>query len=191
MPQITGGCLCGQVRYSTNAEPAFTGVCHCTSCQKESGTAFNVVIAVPQSELSIQGSPKVYAGTKGDSGQDYIRRFCPNCGSTILSEPALRAGHAIRIGPLDDAAVVELVWDAVGAPPGPALMARLSDTAYAAYRSLVYETPGFERYFAQSTPLQEIADKFDVITANMAATFRVFGARWTLRSASDCRNNLS
>ena len=103
MPQITGGCLCGQVRYSTNAEPAFTGVCHCTSCQKESGTAFNVVIAVPQSELSIQGSPKVYAGSKGDSGQDYIRRFCPNCGSTILSEPAALPGMSIlRAGTLDD-----------------------------------------------------------------------------------------
>ena len=41
MPKMTGGCKCGQVRYSANAEPAFTGVCHCTDCQKESGTAFN------------------------------------------------------------------------------------------------------------------------------------------------------
>ena len=30
MPQIDGGCLCGKVRYSANADPAFVGVCHCT-----------------------------------------------------------------------------------------------------------------------------------------------------------------
>ncbi len=55
MPQLTGGCLCGQVRYSANAEPMFAGVCHCRDCQKETGSAFNTVIAVPQAALSIQG----------------------------------------------------------------------------------------------------------------------------------------
>ena len=40
----------------------------------------------------------------------------------------------------------------------PALLARMSETAFKAYRALVYETPGFEVYFRQSTPLQEIAD---------------------------------
>ena len=102
MPQIVGGCRCGQVRYTANAEPAFTGVCHCTSCQKESGTAFNVVIAVPQAALAIQGSPKSYAAT-GDSGKANISKFCPNCGSTILSEPAALPGMSIlRAGTLDD-----------------------------------------------------------------------------------------
>jgi hypothetical protein len=43
MAEITGGCLCGQVRYSANAEPAFVGVCHCTHCQKQTGTAFSVL----------------------------------------------------------------------------------------------------------------------------------------------------
>ena len=37
MVEMTGGCLCGQVRYSANAEPAFVGVCHCTHCQKQNG----------------------------------------------------------------------------------------------------------------------------------------------------------
>jgi hypothetical protein len=43
MPQITGGCLCGVVRFSANAEPAFVGICHCKDCQKFSGSAFAVV----------------------------------------------------------------------------------------------------------------------------------------------------
>jgi phosphoenolpyruvate carboxylase len=41
---------------------------------------------------------------------------------------------------------------------GGALMARMSAAAYGAYRALVYETPGFEMYFRQSTPLVEISD---------------------------------
>jgi hypothetical protein len=102
MPEMKGGCLCGQLRYTANAEPVFTGVCHCKDCQKESGTAFNVVVAVPLSAVSIQGSPRTYT-TKGDSGKDYVRRLCPNCGSTILSEPAALPGiAALRAGTLDD-----------------------------------------------------------------------------------------
>jgi len=102
MAEILGGCLCGQVRYSGTAEPMFTGVCHCKDCQKETGTAFNIVVAVPQAALSFQGSPKTYT-QKGDSGQDVVRRFCPNCGSTITSEPAAMPGASIiRAGTLDD-----------------------------------------------------------------------------------------
>ena len=102
MPEIKGSCLCGQLRYTANAEPIFTGVCHCTDCQKESGTAFNIVVAVPQSAVSIQGSPKSYS-TKGDSGKANVRKLCPNCGSTILSEPEAMAGASIiRAGTLDD-----------------------------------------------------------------------------------------
>ena len=102
IPQTVGACLCGQVRYSTSADPPFTGICHCKDCQKETGTAFNVVIAVPQSALSIKGSPKTYVA-KADSGKDVVRRFCPNCGSTILSEPqGLPGVSIIRAGTLDN-----------------------------------------------------------------------------------------
>lgn len=102
MPEMKGGCLCGQLRYTATAEPVFTAVCHCKDCQKESGTTFNLVVAVPLSAVSIQGSPRTYT-TKGDSGKDYVRRLCPNCGSTILSEPAALPGiAALRAGTLDD-----------------------------------------------------------------------------------------
>ncbi|MEC8526956.1 MAG: aldehyde-activating protein, partial [Pseudomonadota bacterium] len=37
----TGGCLCGQVRYETKADPLMTGVCHCKNCQKQAGSAFS------------------------------------------------------------------------------------------------------------------------------------------------------
>jgi hypothetical protein len=49
MVEMTGGCLRGQVRYSANADPAFAGVCHCTHCQKQTGTAFSVPVGIPKS----------------------------------------------------------------------------------------------------------------------------------------------
>ena len=52
--------MCGQVRYSADAEPAFVGVCHCKNCQKASGTAFRVVLAVPKPALSVQGALKTF-----------------------------------------------------------------------------------------------------------------------------------
>jgi hypothetical protein len=47
--KLEGGCLCGKVRYSAEAEPAFVGVCHCKNCQKGTGTAFAIVVALPSS----------------------------------------------------------------------------------------------------------------------------------------------
>lgn len=102
MAEISGGCLCGQVRYRASAEPMFVGVCHCATCQKESGSAFNIVVALPRPALSIEGDVQTYS-RKGDSGQEVHSHFCPNCGSTLLSEPALMPGAAmLRAGTLDD-----------------------------------------------------------------------------------------
>ena len=53
MREMHGSCLCGQVTYSANAEPAFVGVCHCKNCQRHSGTAFALVVGVPSSAMSL------------------------------------------------------------------------------------------------------------------------------------------
>ena len=102
MPKMTGGCLCGQVRYSTDAESAMVAVCHCKNCQKQTGAASSVVIAVPRSALTIQGQLTVYQDT-GDSGQIVDRKFCPECGSPIVSEAVIAPDIAfIKGGTLDD-----------------------------------------------------------------------------------------
>jgi hypothetical protein len=41
------------VRYSADAEPAFVGVCHCKNCQKGTGTAFAIVVALPTPALNV------------------------------------------------------------------------------------------------------------------------------------------
>jgi hypothetical protein len=102
MRDISGSCLCGQVRYSARSEPAFVGVCHCKNCQKQTGTAFSVVVAVPKSALSIQGHLKIYRDT-GDSGQPVLRSFCPECGSPIGTDVAFMPDLTIlKAGTLDD-----------------------------------------------------------------------------------------
>ena len=102
MPQIAGGCLCGKIRYSADAEPVFTAVCHCHNCQKESGSAFAIVIGIPEAALSVQGDLKTYRD-KGDSGKAMLRRFCPNCGSTVMDEAEAMPGVVmVQVGTLDD-----------------------------------------------------------------------------------------
>jgi hypothetical protein len=102
MREIIGGCLCGQVRYSVKADPAFVGVCHCKNCQKQTGTSFSVLIGVPKSALSIRGKIRTFHDS-GDSGQAVDRNFCPECGSPIFSEAAVMSDVAfIKAGTIDD-----------------------------------------------------------------------------------------
>ena len=89
--KITGGCLCGQVRYSADTEPAFVGVCHCKNCQKGNGSAFSVE----------------YVGS-GDSGNSTSKKFCPECGSPITVEAGMMPGVTmVEVGTLDDPAVAQ------------------------------------------------------------------------------------
>jgi hypothetical protein len=100
--KIEGGCLCGKVRYSADAEPAFVGVCHCKNCQKGTGTAFAIVVAFPTPALNVQGSLQTFTG-RGDSGKATYRQFCPECGSTLLDEAEMMPNVTmIMAGTLDD-----------------------------------------------------------------------------------------
>jgi|HubBroStandDraft_6_1064221.scaffolds.fasta_scaffold192858_3 hypothetical protein len=105
--KIEGGCLCGKVRYSGEAEPIFAGLCHCTNCQKGSGSAFNAVVAVPKPAISITGTVSTYEG-KGDTGNPTYKRFCPECGSPVAEEAAVMADVVmIPVGTLDDPSSVK------------------------------------------------------------------------------------
>ena len=102
MTHIEGGCLCGQARYSADAEPAFVSVCHCADCQRFSGSAFATVVGVPAPALNVTGTLKTFT-KRGDSGKPIHRRFCPDCGSGIMDEADALPGIAmIYAGTLDD-----------------------------------------------------------------------------------------
>ena len=104
--KLEGGCLCGKVRYTADAEPIFVGVCHCSTCQKGSGSAFNSVVALPKLAVSVTGTLHTYEG-KGDTGNPTYKRFCPECGSPVQVEAAIMADVVmIPTGTLDDASAL-------------------------------------------------------------------------------------
>src|SRR3954468_5156589 len=78
---MNGSCLCGSIRYTCNAEPLLTAVCHCPHCQKQSGTSFSVIVAVPKDSLRIAGQTLKTFDDVGESGLPVQRRFCGKCGS--------------------------------------------------------------------------------------------------------------
>ena len=103
MSKLDGGCLCGAVRYTSEAEPVLTAVCHCTSCQKQTGSAFSILVAIPKGTLRLEGRDLAASEGVGESGQPVIRRFCPDCGSPVVSYVAAAPGlEWIRAGTLDD-----------------------------------------------------------------------------------------
>lgn len=103
MTELHGGCLCGQVRYTATVEGDPTSiVCHCTHCQKQSGAAFSFNVVVPLAALNIQGTLKTFED-RGDSGHKVWRKFCPECGSPIMSALEAMPGiAALKAGTLDD-----------------------------------------------------------------------------------------
>lgn len=105
----TGRCLCGAVTFETSGDPLATAVCHCSHCQRQSGGAFSVNIVMHESQLKINGELKSY-DERGENNDDvYVRRkFCPTCGSPIVSELSKTAGVvAVKAGVLDDTSGVK------------------------------------------------------------------------------------
>jgi hypothetical protein len=104
MPRISGGCLCGSVRYLSDAEPALVAVCHCVNCQKNTGSAFSLNLALPTESVTITGdSLATYEDRGGASGNPFFRKFCSHCGSPISGSGNAYSGLTfIKAGTLDD-----------------------------------------------------------------------------------------
>jgi hypothetical protein len=101
---ITGGCLCGSVRYSADAEPVVQGACHCSDCQHQTGGPFTVFVGVPTDAFSIEGETLGTYNTPGaDHDGETQRSFCTSCGAPIFSLSPLAPGVTlIKAGSLDD-----------------------------------------------------------------------------------------
>jgi hypothetical protein len=83
--RMTGGCMCGAVRYTIAEKPLAAGLCHCNRCRPQSGSAFSTVIFVHRSAITITGETAVFDDI-GSSGLRVLRRYCPRCGSPLTTE---------------------------------------------------------------------------------------------------------
>lgn len=80
---MTGGCLCGAVRYEISAEPVRRVNCHCRSCQRWSGSAYLPLLFVPDSALQAAGCYREFP-TVAASGHTVYRAFCTQCGTPLF-----------------------------------------------------------------------------------------------------------
>lgn len=98
---LTGGCVCGAIRYEVAAEPIVTFNCHCRDCQRTTGSAFSPVLYVPAKAFKItRGTPRYYS-TQSEMVGHNKRGFCADCGSR-LSGGASDEGQGILAASLDD-----------------------------------------------------------------------------------------
>jgi hypothetical protein len=109
---LTGGCMCGALRYEVNAPPLMIYNCHCTNCQKISGSAFNTSVTIAESALSFTKSAPVLVEWTSDAGTTRTGLFCGDCGSRIVNGMSPPSGvFSLRAGTLDDTCWVQPVGD--------------------------------------------------------------------------------
>ncbi len=80
---IEGSCLCGAVRYTIEGRTSPVWICHCTKCQRNTGSAFHASAICRASQFSWtngEDSIREYADTP-----DYVKHFCTTCGSPVPS----------------------------------------------------------------------------------------------------------
>lgn len=105
-----GGCLCGAIRYCVTAEPLTVYACHCTDCQRRTGSAFALSMVVPRNSIELMsGEPASYHAALLD-GRVKQGKLCAACGTRVWGEPVKRPGIAIvQPGTLDDPSWVKPV----------------------------------------------------------------------------------
>ena len=99
----SGQCLCGAVRYMVNDEPLAVYACHCTDCQKRSGSAFGLSMWVRRNAIKVTRGEAVLHASSHSDGRPRAGRVCAQCGTRLWSEPDDRPELAVvRPGTLDD-----------------------------------------------------------------------------------------
>ncbi|HEY9578702.1 MAG TPA: GFA family protein [Rhizorhapis sp.] len=95
--EIKGGCLCGECRYVSHAEPINIRACHCHRCQKATGAPFYARVMVPLDSISMAGPIGWFNAESG------VRRgFCTQCGTTLFSERQNANTIGLTMGSLDE-----------------------------------------------------------------------------------------
>jgi hypothetical protein len=97
---LTGGCNCGAVRFEIAAPLLGARYCHCTRCQRRTGTAASANAPVqPGSFRVVSGEAALKAWRPPDGHEKW---FCGECGSAIFTrDPEDHSKTAVRLGAVD------------------------------------------------------------------------------------------
>lgn len=100
----TAQCACGAVTVSCSGEPVLVSLCHCSECQRRTGSAFGAAAFFREDCVDIRGETRRYT-RNGESGFSVRHRFCPSCGSTVFWYPERKPGIvAVAVGCFADPA---------------------------------------------------------------------------------------
>jgi hypothetical protein len=101
---LTGGCLCGALRYAARGAPLYAGHCYCADCRKASGSGFVPYLGYRREALKFTGASRAFA-VPAANGNQAVRNFCPECGSLVFGGPRDSAAEfTLYAGSLDDPA---------------------------------------------------------------------------------------
>ena len=113
MGNMTGGCLCGAVRYTVTEPPLVTRACWCKLCQTLASGNATINLAVLANAIAVTGELKDFSSI-ADDGNTMHRTFCPTCGVHLFSEAEERPEIVVvRAGTLDDSEQVSvegIIW---------------------------------------------------------------------------------
>lgn len=112
---LEGGCLCKRVRFRALQAPLRTMACHCTFCQRMTGSSFYAESLFELDAVEFNGGPlQPYEHLSDGSGQKVVVHFCPNCGTTVgLTFERWPQYRAISRGCYDNPNAVEVtsnIW---------------------------------------------------------------------------------
>ena len=112
---LEGGCLCGKVRFRTTQAPLRTIACHCTFCQRVTGSSYFAESMFPMNAVVLNvGALSSYTHVSDGSRKKVFVHFCPNCGTTIsLTFERWPEIRGISRGCYDDPNAVEVsshIW---------------------------------------------------------------------------------
>ena len=112
MTKRTGGCTCGAVRYEVNGETEILHNCHCTFCQRTSGSAFNTCCYFREEAIRILSGEMTTYTRINESGRKIDFHFCEVCGTTVVWEPEARPSmRGLAGGTFDDTSWIKNPWN--------------------------------------------------------------------------------
>ncbi|HEY0417176.1 MAG TPA: GFA family protein [Gaiellaceae bacterium] len=96
---FTGGCLCGGVRFEIDDAPLGASYCHCTRCQRRTGTAASASARfAPGAVRVVAGEELVREYAPADG---WAKCFCSACGSALWSRDPATGAKGVRLGAFD------------------------------------------------------------------------------------------
>jgi len=104
-----GGCACGHVRYRVESKPLIVHCCHCSMCQRQSGSAFAVNALIEADRVRLLQGDVTEVTVPSPSGNGQVIARCPKCQVAVWSNYLVfykgilgDAIRFIRVGTLDD-----------------------------------------------------------------------------------------